>query len=73
MKNQAFVYEEYPKACRYCEYGSLSFDEQAVLCPKKGIKELDDVCRRYVYDPLKRKPMKKPALKQVFTAADFEL
>ncbi|MBR4868126.1 MAG: hypothetical protein IKU10_03130, partial [Clostridia bacterium] len=60
MKNQAFVSEEYRKACRYCEWGRLSFDGSAVLCPKKGVVEPDDVCRKYVYDPLKREPMQAP-------------
>jgi hypothetical protein len=72
MKNQAFVHEEYPKACRYCEFGTLSYDGQSVFCVKKGILSLDDVCRRYVYDPLKRKPMKRMNMGE-YTAKDFEL
>ena len=37
MKNQAYIHEDYPKACGFCERGSLSFDGTAILCCRKGI------------------------------------
>ena len=73
MKNKAFVQEEYPKACRYCEHGRISSDGKSVLCPKKGILLPDDVCRRYIYDPLKRKPMKRTRGNEQYSLSDFEL
>ena len=73
MKNRDFIDEEYHKECRYCEHGQLSFDETAVLCEKKGIVLPDGLCRKYVYDPLKRTPMvqKNPAAN--FSKEDFSL
>jgi len=73
MKNQEYIEEEYRKACRYCEHGFLSFDQTAVLCRKKGIVQPDDVCKKYVYDPLKRVPMKTQSGTANYTAEDFSL
>jgi hypothetical protein len=73
MKNQGFISEEYRKACRYCERGECSFDGSVVLCPKKGLMDPDEVCRKYVYDPLKRTPMQPKSPTSDFTAEDFSL
>ena len=51
-------------SCRYCTYGMASSDEQTILCPKKGVVTYEYACRRFQYDPLKRKP-KKP-IRQTF-------
>jgi hypothetical protein len=37
-------------------------EEDKVLCSKKGIKSVDDKCRRFKYDPCKRIPHKAKAL-----------
>ncbi len=73
MKNQEYVHSEYPRCCRYCEKGTLSFDESAVLCEKKGIIDPDDCCRQFVYDPLKRVPMEVGSSFGEFTPEDFSL
>ncbi len=73
MKNQDYVHSEHPRCCRYCENGVLSFDESAVLCEKKGIIDLDDCCKQFVYDPLKRAPMETKSTFDDYTAEDFSL
>ncbi len=73
MKNQDYIHEEYRKECRCCERGSLSFDQTVVLCPKKGIMAPDDLCDKYVYDPLKRVPQQPKTAIGDFSAEDFTL
>ena len=53
---------EIPKYCCYCENATLINDENNVLCSKKGIVNNDYKCRKFVYDPLKRKPRPLPPL-----------
>lgn len=72
MKNKLLEKKKYPAACEHCKHGRLSPDEQSVLCVKNGIVELDGKCRRYSYDPLKRRP-KKPLLINRADPSDFEL
>ena len=73
MKNQEYIHSEYPRCCKYCENGSLSFDESAVLCEKKGVVDLEDYCKHFVYDPLKRVPMETESPFGSFTMEDFSL
>ncbi len=73
MKNQDYISQEYRKACQYCEHGKLSWDGTAVLCPKRGVVALEDLCKRYVYDPLKRKPFTVAKSSPVFSPEDFQL
>ena len=72
MKSKLLEKNKYPEICENCKHGRLSPDEESVLCIKKGIVALDGKCRRYSYDPLKRKP-KKPLLVQQADPSDFEL
>lgn len=57
--------------CEYCKHGTSSGDK-TILCLKKGILEADSYCRKFSYDPLKRKPEKKAELPE-YSQADFEL
>ena len=50
--------EELEKLCKYCERAQELSDENLMLCPKYGVVEADNDCRRFVYDPLKRRPAK---------------
>ncbi|MBP0981455.1 MAG: hypothetical protein J5968_04550 [Oscillospiraceae bacterium] len=59
-------------SCAYCEFGSLSQDKSAILCPKKGIVSADFSCKKFVYDPISRVPKMMPPLMQ-FDKSDFEL
>lgn len=49
------------RSCSYCLYGAC-LEEDKVLCSKKGVKSVDDKCRRFKYDPCKRIPQKAKAL-----------
>ncbi len=49
------------RSCAYCLHGALLEDGQ-VLCAKKGMKTVDDMCRKFKYDPCKRIPPKAKAL-----------
>ncbi len=72
MKSKLLEKKKYPAACEYCKHGRLSPDEQTVLCIKKGLVAPDGKCRKYSYDPLKRRP-KKPLIIQQANPAEFEL
>ena len=46
----------YQKICLFCENATILQGDENVLCKHKGIVSEDFVCRKYVYDPLKRQP-----------------
>lgn len=46
--------------CAYCQRGTPIHETQ-VLCLKKGVVSLDDACRHFRYDPLKRIPPRPPS------------
>lgn len=58
--------------CEYCIYGKVSSFENEVLCTKKGITNVDDSCRHYKYNPLKREP-KRIKIDKDFSFEDFSL
>ena len=58
--------------CELCVHAVTAADGSAILCPKKGIREFNDVCRRFRYDPLKRIPAR-PAERVTFSDLDFKL
>lgn len=61
------------RACSYCAYGA-SLGEDAYLCSKRGLKQGDDSCRRFKYDPCKRVPLKAKAMDfSQFKDSDFSL
>lgn len=49
------------RSCAYCAYGA-PLEGGQVLCAKKGLCGVEDKCRRFRYDPLKRVPSKVKAL-----------
>lgn len=61
------------RSCAYCQYGTKLEDEQ-ILCSKKGMRTIDDQCRKFKYDPCKRIPVKARALDfSKYEAEDFSL
>ncbi|MBO5892079.1 MAG: hypothetical protein J6Q30_05130 [Oscillospiraceae bacterium] len=61
------------KSCSYCAYCTKLNDEQA-LCIKRGVVELNGKCRKFVYDPCKRIPVKPKAVDfQKYDSEDFSL
>ena len=49
------------RSCAYCANGANLGDGQ-ILCAKKGLKTVDDQCRKFKYDPCKRIPAKPKAV-----------
>lgn len=49
------------RACAYCAHGT-KLDDDTILCTKKGVRFVDDKCRKFQYDPCKRIPLKAKAL-----------
>jgi hypothetical protein len=43
-----------------------------MLCPRRGAMPLYERCRKYVYDPLKRVPRRRPK-QNAHTADEFSL
>ena len=41
--------------CEYCRFGSM-LDADHVICIKRGIIDSGAACRKFRYDPLKRRP-----------------
>lgn len=61
------------RSCAYCTFGTVLEDGQ-VLCIKKGIRTLEDKCRKFKYDPCKRIPIKaKPLDFEKYNAEDYSL
>lgn len=70
MKNK--ILGDVTPKCEYCKFGKLAADGKSVLCPKKGILDKEECCKKFAYDPLKRVPQKAPELTE-FKKEDFEL
>lgn len=61
------------RSCAYCRHG-VQLEDGQVLCHKKGVKTLEDKCRKFKYDPCKRIPLKaKPLDFSRYDAEDFSL
>lgn len=61
------------RSCTYCLYGT-QLEDGRILCSKKGLKNTDDKCWRFKYDPCKRIPMKAKALDfSKYDKEDFSL
>ncbi len=62
-----------PRSCSYCKHSTM-FDEEQVLCIKKGVIDGDKPCRKFRYDPCKRIPVKAKALDfDQYSKEDFTL
>lgn len=61
------------RACVYCQKGA-QLEEDLILCTKKGLRNPDDKCWRFQYDPCKRIPRKAKALDfSQYEERDFSL
>ena len=70
MKQKLFNHEKNGECC-ICKYSKEAPGENEVICYYKGIMRPDGSCKKFRYDPLKRKP--KIRTLQTFTAEDFVL
>ena len=50
------------RMCYFCEYSEDISDEENVLCHKRGMVWTGHLCRRFIYDPLKRNVKRLPPL-----------
>lgn len=68
-----FFRKKIERSCSYCEFATKIDDEQ-VLCSKKGVRACTAKCRRFIYDPCKRIPVKPKAPDfQRYNDQDFSL
>lgn len=61
MKPQA-PRPEIERCCARCEHATILAQCDYILCAKKGVVSDTHVCRRFIYDPLKRDPRRMPPL-----------
>ena len=66
----AFFDKNVRKSCMWCEHGVKSEYSNEIFCKKRGVVGLDNVCRKYRYDPLKRVPQNQEISKE-FKSDDF--
>ncbi|HWP52183.1 MAG TPA: hypothetical protein VN626_10855 [Clostridia bacterium] len=59
-------------SCSYCEYGTFTQDQSAILCSRRGVVTPEYACRKFIYDPLSRVPKPQPKLTK-FDPGDFKL
>jgi len=53
---------KYEPACEFCRYGKSAPDGSSVLCAVRGVMRKQSSCKKYEYDPIKRKPNRTPLL-----------
>lgn len=58
--------------CIYCSRGSRCVNTDLIVCPKRGIVNINDKCNGFKYDPLKRCP-EQPKKLQEYSEEDFKL
>ena len=61
-----------PKRCEYCLNSFPLSSDSELICRKRGIVNIDDCCRSYKYDPLKREP-KRQTISDNYSPEDFVL
>lgn len=71
MSKSLFDKEISPK-CVYCVTGIPTADGKEILCRRKGVMQPDSSCKKFRYDPLKRRP-DVFEIKPDYTEEDFKL
>ncbi len=71
MKRKLFS-DNIPPKCIYCETGIITNDGKEVLCRRMGVMQPDSCCKKFRYDPLRRKPQTLK-VQSDFSAEDFSL
>jgi len=59
-------------SCKYCEFTMQYFDNDKILCEKRGVVLAGYKCRSFLYDPLKRVP-KSPRVIEKIKEEEFAL
>lgn len=61
------------RSCSYCVHGT-KFDNDTILCIKRGVVPANKSCRKFSYDPCKRVPPKAKAINfEKYNTEDFSL
>lgn len=61
------------RSCSYCLH-CTNLDDETILCSKKGIRNPEQKCRKFKYDPFKRIPRKaKPIDFSKYDSNDYSL
>ena len=63
---------KYEPACEFCRYGKSAPDGSSVLCSVRGVMRRQSRCKKYEYDPIKRRPNRAPLLPE-YDAEEFAL
>ncbi len=58
--------------CVYCKNGTPLYGGESVLCRKHGLMKPTATCRRFKYDPLKRKIKPMPPMPQLLPLSELE-
>ncbi|NLK40200.1 MAG: hypothetical protein GX303_08200 [Clostridiales bacterium] len=61
---------EIERCCAFCERSASLRDPNNVLCSSRGIVSVNYICRKFSYDPLKRRPRR---LSHIFIPSENEL
>ena len=72
MFRRAIFSDETEPRCSYCEHGTPTSDDKAVLCRRLGVVPTYSSCRHFSYDPIMRVPMPS-APRGNYTEEDFSL
>ena len=70
MKDEYELMIEDESYCAFCEHSALLHGDEYVLCEKKGVVRATYVCRKFSYDPLKRRPAQRNAPKLEYVDID---
>ena len=60
------------KCCKYCCDAVELVNSDEMLCTKNGPVSADYYCKKYRYDAIKRRPIKKAPLRE-FSESDFTI
>jgi hypothetical protein len=63
-KKQKSLYltKKYDPSCALCLHGKPAPDGSCVLCSLRGVMRPNSSCKKYEYDPIKRRPDRTPQL-----------
>ena len=64
--------EDRPRVCAFCENAAPLRDGETMLCRRFGVVSGGHSCRKFLYDPLKRKPRMLPALPELRLDEDLQ-
>ena len=72
MRQKLFNQKDRTPQCATCVHAIAVEGDPELLCAREGVVQETDVCRRYEYDPLKRRPVKH-RLGDDYSPEDFAL